>query len=1446
MYLIARLVNKNHWGKRATTLCALLFFSVLVQAATYTLPGGALPAGCSSASSTSVTCPSLSLAWADTIVVSNANLTLSITNGLSFGGNNSINSTAAGFKITAQTVNASNNITLKGDITSTGSLTLSSGINSITGNITAGGNVSIGGVLTGTLTTTGSLTPTYATTISGNISATSITSAGGSTYGGSLTATSGDVTSGASDRITGSVSAVNGAVTLKSATTVGGRVSAKNAVILEHAATVSGSVTSTNDGVTLKSSGSSVGGGITAKKTVTLGNSCTVTGDITTDEDVKLDNSGIRVIGNIVAKKKVELSNSTTVTGNVTSTIDDVELKSSGASISSCVTAPSNKAIKLGWAATVGGVCCLSGSTCSTSCVANNSGKATPGLCAAPAPLVAELVAEYRFEDTVYAGVAGEVKDSAGYPGGPFNGSVIGNAKPTAATASPVRPGSCGYASLPGPTSNGGAFSLPNLPVSTTAGATTSVAFWMNWSGTDSVMPIGWRIHDLWLVGGYFGFNTGAGDVYGIASTGLANGWHHVMAVFTNGSVTNNQLYIDGVRQTLSQRQNTPSPSAAVVSSTLQVGGWTNSKGYRFSGSIDELKVWNGTIAPAALPAGYANEAAGKRWDGTTQTCGSAPIAEWRMDETTWNGTAGEVKDSSGNNRNGTAVNGPIPTGSGKVCAAGDFTRVNADQNNNVRDYVNVANSTVDSLTAAVTVMGWVKPVGTVPLSWGNLHYQYVFSNTRDVVALEGTTYKGFELGILGSSPRPQFRLWGVDNAKYEAFGNVVAVGSWVHLAGTYDGQNMKFYINGVLSGTTPYVGSIAAPASTGGTIGAMGMCKSCESNALVDEVKVYDKALTAAQIAFGYSNENAGKNWDGTTRTCAVFPPTSTKPANFNCVETGTNASTGHLYTKLAGTPFSFDVVALKTDGSVETSYASDANKNVTVELVDGSGTTTCDSRAALSPAVSQTLAFASTHAGRKANASMTVAKAYADLRCRVTDANQSPSIVGCSADDFAVRPTGLTVTSSANADTAGASTSNTPIIKTGANFTLTATSGVVGYNYTPKIDASKVAAHSGAVQAGTLAGSFGVANAANAATGTATGAAFTYSEVGYFNVAANGVYDDTFTAVDAATGDCASGFADSGGKYACNFGNASATSYFGRFIPDHFTVTAGALTQGCSAAFTYLGQDGFSTAFTIAAENSANTTTQNYTGSFARLGLTTWGNFVFSAASMPTGSALSASITAPTGSWSNGSASVAAKHQVSRPTAGPVAPANVIVSAKPIDSDGVTSASATAVGSATELRYGRLRALNAYGSERLALSIALQAQYYDAAIGGFKHNTADSCTALSLPAVRTLSAAPPTDGVASRNFYPIVNGGNQLASSDTTASLPATLSGGTANMTLTAPLKRGWIDLILTVPPHLQGNWANCWGQTGTAGVLDDMPCARATFGVYKSPLIYRRENY
>jgi hypothetical protein len=65
------------------------------------------------------------------------------------------------------------------------------------------------------------------------------------------------------------------------------------------------------------------------------------------------------------------------------------------------------------------------------------------------------------------------------------------------------------------------------------------------------------NIYYLYFWGGdsnKFGFNTANTDSYGIANSTIANGkYHKVIAVFDYTNFANNELYIDGVKQTLSQ-----------------------------------------------------------------------------------------------------------------------------------------------------------------------------------------------------------------------------------------------------------------------------------------------------------------------------------------------------------------------------------------------------------------------------------------------------------------------------------------------------------------------------------------------------------------------------------------------------------------------------------------------------------------------------------------------------------------------------------------------------------------------------------------------------------------------------------------------------------------------------------------------------------------------------
>lgn len=640
----------------------------------------------------------------------------------------------------------------------------------------------------------------------------------------------------------------------------------------------------------------------------------------------------------------------------------------------------------------------------------------------------------------------------------------------------------------------------------------------------------------------------------------------------------------------------------------------------------------------------------------------------------------------------------------------------------------------------------------------------------------------------------------------------------------------------------------------------------------------------------------NGTRCWNTTSNTASCTFTVTNVPCvtGFECVETEltynnltTNpASRNPLYTQVSGNGFRFDVVALQSGGAQSTGYT--ASSGVTVELFDDSANPQPACTAYSSPVASQSITFSTGDNGRKTlPANFVLNNAYTKVRCRVSDTNVSVS--GCSSDTFSVRPSSFTLSATANADATGASTTNTPVIRAGSAFGLTASTGVVGYNGVPQIDNNKIQAHTAAVQAGTVNSNFTAANATN---GTATGSNFIYSEVGYFRFVANGVYDSLFTAVDSAMGDCATGFSAVGSKQACSFGNASNSNYFGRFIPDHFSITAGANTEGCdSGNFTYYGQDGLSTGFTLRAENSANVITQNYVGSFAKLGLTNWANYNFTSQGSPYSPELSASATVPTGTWVSGATSVTAKHQISRlsamvpqspkcadeynfcsfsgtrtviyglngfytsgtftngvscsnsvfgdPLFGTVkacylanlpSPSVITVFARPTDSDGVTMVSAP-VSLPSLFRYGRLIMPNLYGSELLPLSTTIEAQYWNGNV--YQRNQLDSCSVI------------PANSIAMGNYR------NNLTACETQISGAGTLNAGRTNANLTKPGagNNGSVDLTI----NLNGaSGSTCNSATASSAGNANMPWfgnnpnARATFGIFKTPVIYMRENF
>ena len=152
---------------------------------------------------------------------------------------------------------------------------------------------------------------------------------------------------------------------------------------------------------------------------------------------------------------------------------------------------------------------------------------------------------------------------------------------------------------------------INNLAVDTTAGAHNTVSFWMKWDGSTSEMPIGWGSkYDLFLSGGFFGFNTAESNILGIQIAdipgGLVDRWVHVTAVFYNGvpSADTVKLYIDGQLMEIAECDASHTTTASrSVTSQLVLSGWAYNSSYKFGGSLDEVRVYNRELSADEVAA---------------------------------------------------------------------------------------------------------------------------------------------------------------------------------------------------------------------------------------------------------------------------------------------------------------------------------------------------------------------------------------------------------------------------------------------------------------------------------------------------------------------------------------------------------------------------------------------------------------------------------------------------------------------------------------------------------------------------------------------------------------------------------------------------------------------------------------------------------------------------
>jgi glucose/arabinose dehydrogenase/PKD repeat protein len=208
-------------------------------------------------------------------------------------------------------------------------------------------------------------------------------------------------------------------------------------------------------------------------------------------------------------------------------------------------------------------------------------------------------------------------------------------------------------------------------------------------------------------------------------------------------------------------------------------------------------------------------------------------------------GTGTAIADASGTGNNGTA-SGTTWSAGGRFGAALSF--------NGTDGSVTVPDSSSLDLSTGMTLEAWVNP-NQLGATWRTA----VFKQSTN-----GMVYSLYAHD--GSRPLGQVNILGEQNASGTA---QVPLNAWTHLATTYDGATLRLYVNGTQVASKPQTGTI--PASTGPLRIGGNSIWSEWFRGLIDEVRVYNRALTAGEI-----------QTDMTTPVGTAAPPAGPPPPQF------------------------------------------------------------------------------------------------------------------------------------------------------------------------------------------------------------------------------------------------------------------------------------------------------------------------------------------------------------------------------------------------------------------------------------------------------------------------------------------------------------------------------------------------------------------------------------
>lgn len=232
-------------------------------------------------------------------------------------------------------------------------------------------------------------------------------------------------------------------------------------------------------------------------------------------------------------------------------------------------------------------------------------------------------------------------------------------------------------------------------------------------------------------------------------------------------------------------------------------------------------------------------------------------VAYWPMNENI--GTS--IADVSGNDNHAVLLNG------GEWLAGKVGAGIRLDGQNDWMLVSDPGAGWILDLSSALTISAWVRPSTT--------------SGQQKLVSKDNIFE--FHLGHAGAG-RYSLRL---NNAGGGAGTTAVTAGQWQHLAASWDGQTVRYYFNGQADGSSPFQATLNSNNNHLG-IGARPPGSNF-LNGAIDEVRIYDGALSAAEVLALYQD---------TTPPPDVAPPLRGEALPASALAIGTTAAVVGLRT--------------------------------------------------------------------------------------------------------------------------------------------------------------------------------------------------------------------------------------------------------------------------------------------------------------------------------------------------------------------------------------------------------------------------------------------------------------------------------------------------------------------------------------------------------------------